>query len=173
MLCPENRLERLPLLLLLLRRRLLLMDTKFVLFVCVENACRSLMAEAAFNAAPPSGWRAISAGTRPARSAFPRTAAMLEEVGLALPAHPPRTLSPELIDQARIRVTMGCLDDASCPVHLKTRELRDWALPDPAKLNDADFRAVRDQVLTRVEALRQEIGATDRPTLVRVPSGDP
>jgi arsenate reductase (thioredoxin) len=37
-----------------------------ILFVCVENAGRSQMAEGFFNQRyPPKGYRAISAGTRP------------------------------------------------------------------------------------------------------------
>jgi len=133
-----------------------------VLFVCVENSGRSLMAEAIFNADPPPGWRATSAGTSPAATANPRTKAMLEERGFLLPEHPPQLLSPQMMDQARVRITMGCLDDASCPARLKTLELRDWALPDPAKLDDAGFRAVRDQIRSRIEGLRRELTLSDR-----------
>jgi arsenate reductase (thioredoxin) len=135
---------------------------KQVLFICVENAGRSLMAEAMFNANPPPGWRAISAGTRPAPAPNPRTGPMLAEVGLPLPDHPPRLLTPEVSDSAEIRVTMGCLDDASCPAHLKSLELRDWALPDPARLDDSGFREVRDQLADRVRRLRSEIALSER-----------
>ena len=65
------------------------MPDRTVLFVCVENAARSLMAEAMFNANPPAGWRATSAGTQPAAAPNPRTGPMLREVGLELPPHPP------------------------------------------------------------------------------------
>lgn len=135
---------------------------KTVLFICIENAGRSLMAEAIFNAAPPPGWIATSAGTRPASVPNPRTGAMLAELGLALPNHPPRNLTREMMDDARQRVTMGCLDDASCPAHLKGLELRDWALPDPGQLDDAGFRSVRDEIAQRVEGLRRELVLSDR-----------
>lgn len=128
--------------------------TPTVLFVCVENAARSLMAEALFNASAPPGWRAISAGTQPAARANPRTAAMLEELGVAMPAHAPRALAPEESKHADVRVTMGCLDHASCPAHLKDRPLLDWALPDPARLDDDGFRKVRDEIQAKVEALK-------------------
>jgi arsenate reductase (thioredoxin) len=157
--------ELLLLLLLLWRPQvLLLMEKKVVLFICVENACRSLMAEAMFNADPPEGWEATSAGTSPARSANPRTRPMLEEIGLALPAHAPSPLTDLLMDKARIRVTMGCLDDASCPAHLKGLDLRDWALPDPAKLDDAGFRRIRDRLRSHVRGLRTELVLQDRRT---------
>lgn len=128
-----------------------------VLFVCVENACRSLMAEAMFNHDPPPGWVAVSAGTRPAAQPNPRTEAMLREVGLRLPDHPPRLLTDAVMSSARTVVTMGCLDSDSCPAGLKTIEVRDWALPDPAKLDDEGFRRVRDQLADRVRRLRLEL----------------
>jgi arsenate reductase (thioredoxin) len=158
---PPDRLRLLPLLLLLLRR-LLLMGENLVLFVCVENACRSLMAEAIFNTHPPPGWRAVSAGTRPAAAANPRTGPLLQEVGVTLPRHAPQSLSNDLMDRARFRITMGCVDDASCPAHLKSLELQDWDLPDPAKLDDAGFRGVRDRLVARIEGLRREIVLLDR-----------
>ena len=128
-----------------------------VLFICVQNACRSLMAEAMFNAAAPAGWKAESGGVRPAKAPNARTGRMLTEVGLELPNHAPQLVTAEGMDRATIRVTMGCLDDASCPARLKTLELRDWGLPDPSKLDDAGFRKVRDELLQRVDALRAEI----------------
>ncbi|MGA8710965.1 MAG: low molecular weight phosphatase family protein [Thermoplasmata archaeon] len=135
---------------------------KVVLFICVGNSGRSLMAEAMFNANPPEGWTAISAGTSPAASANPRTGTMLRELGLELPPHPPQLLTPEMMDGARVRVTMGCLDDASCPARLKTLELRDWALPDPAHLDDDGFRQVRDRIAGSVKGLRTELVLTER-----------
>jgi arsenate reductase (thioredoxin) len=133
---------------------------RLVLFVCVGNAGRSLMAEAIFNADPPPGWRAESAGTEPARQPNPRTAPLLAEIGLTLPAHPPRRLTPELIDAAAVRVTMGCLDRESCPARLKQVPLEDWELPDPAALDDAGFRSVRDRIRERVARLRADLAAS-------------
>lgn len=138
-----------------------------VLFVCVENACRSLMAEAIFNADPPPGWRARSAGTRPADRPNPRTEPMLREIGLALPRHPPELLTPEAVAAADLRVSMGCLDDASCPVHLARAVLRDWSLDDPARRDDAGFREVRDRLVELVHDLRAELLRADRASAAR------
>ena len=133
-----------------LLRRLLLTAPRIVLFVCVENAARSLMAESVFNADPAPGWRATSAGTRPGPAPNPRTAPMLSEVGLGLPDHPPQLLTPSLMDRATLPITMGCLDDRSCPAHLKALDPRDWNLPDPATMDDSGFREVRDRIVTLV-----------------------
>jgi arsenate reductase len=138
------------------------MPEKTVLFVCVENAGRSLMAEAVFNANPPPGWRAISGGTRPAEGPNPRTGRMLAEIGLELPDHPPQLATPELIAASTVRITMGCLDDSSCPANLKILKMVDWALPDPARLDDAGARRVRDEIRERVRGLRAELVLRDR-----------
>jgi len=138
------------------------MTEKTVLFVCIENACRSLMAEAMFNANPPAGWRATSAGTQPAASPNARTAGMLGELSLGLPSHGPQALTEEMMNDARVVITMGCLDSASCPARLKTIKVTDWALPDPAPLDDAGFRRVRDELQSRVEGLRRELNLSEK-----------
>jgi len=51
-------------------------DLKNVLFVCVENSCRSQMAEAFFNSLAPSGLRATSAGTKPSEGVNPQAVAV-------------------------------------------------------------------------------------------------
>lgn len=144
-----------------------------VLFVCVENACRSLMAEAMFNAIAPPGWKAVSAGTAPAQAANPRTGPMLEELGMSLPRHPPQALTSEGMVGASVRITMGCLDDASCPARLKSLGVVDWGLPDPAKLDDAGFRRVRDDLQARVTALARELRRPPRGSSGGSPFGGP
>ncbi|HEV2449057.1 MAG TPA: low molecular weight phosphatase family protein [Thermoplasmata archaeon] len=138
---------------------LLLSSGRTVLFVCVGNAGRSLMAEAIFNADPPTGWIAESAGTEPAAHTNPRTEAMLREIGIPMPAHPPQLLTNAMIDRASRRFTMGCLDRQSCPARLKGAPLTDWQLPDPAGLDDTGFRRVRDEIRSRVAVLRSELSA--------------
>ncbi len=91
---------------------------------------------------------------------------MLKEIGLPLPLHPPQLLTPEAMDESRVRVTMGCLDDESCPARLRTRPVQDWALPDPAKLDDVGFRRVRDALAARVADLTRELSRSDRRRLL-------
>ncbi|HYA70103.1 MAG TPA: low molecular weight phosphatase family protein [Thermoplasmata archaeon] len=138
------------------------MPERTVLFICVENACRSLMAEAMFNWNPASGWRALSAGTQPAAAPNPRTEGMLREIGLEMPSHRPQLLTDEMMAISKVIVTMGCLDSASCPAKLKAIEVRDWALPDPEKLDDAGFRQVRRDLQAHVEGLRRELALADK-----------
>lgn len=139
------------------------MTDRTVLFICVENAGRSLMAEAIFNAHRPEGWTATSAGTAPSTAPNPRTGPMLGEIGLPLPGHPPQRLTERMMTEAAVRVTMGCLDSDSCPARLKTLELIDWGLRDPARLDDAGFREVRDEIRDRVERLVRDLRRREQP----------
>ena len=72
-----------------------------VLFVCVENTFRSVLSEALFNAAPPPGWRAESAGVQAAAAINPVVVDLLAEIGIRLGPKTPRTVTPELIAAAR------------------------------------------------------------------------
>jgi protein-tyrosine-phosphatase len=119
-----------------------------VLFVCVENSCRSQMAEGFARAAGMT--EAWSAGSRPSGQVNPRAAAFMKEKGVDLAAHRSKGLDALPPGEWDLVVTMGCGD--ACPsVRAKARE--DWALPDPKSLDDAAFRAVRDEIEARVKAL--------------------
>jgi arsenate reductase (thioredoxin) len=122
-----------------------------VIFACVENAGRSQMAAAFFNAlANPARARAISAGTAPAARIHTEVVAAMQEVGFDLHAATPQLLTAELASVAHLLVTMGCGD--TCPV---VRGLRreDWSLPDPKGKAPDQVRAIRDEIRRRVERL--------------------
>lgn len=87
---------------------------------------------------------------------------MLAEIGLTLPSHPPLLLTEGMMRSADVVVTMGCLDSQSCPARLKSMPLRDWALTDPAALDDLGFRRVRDEIRAHVTALQQELARGER-----------
>ena len=122
-----------------------------VLFACVHNAGRSLMAAAFFNAlADPAKARAISAGTRPAERINPVVVEAMREVGVDLSDGRPQQLTPELAAAAQWLVTMGCGDQ--CPVMPGARRA-DWPLDDPAGQSLERVRAIRDDIQSRVRAL--------------------
>ncbi len=122
-----------------------------VLFACVHNAGRSQMAAAFFNAlVNPLVARAISAGTAPAKRVNPEVAAAMREAGISLEQAAPRKLTPELAGEAQWLITMGCGDE--CPVVPGVRR-DDWPLDDPAALDPAGVRRVRDEIRARVAEL--------------------
>ena len=61
---------------------ILLKTGKAILYVCVENAGRSQMAEAFFNKYAPKGYKAISAGTKPVSQIHPLAVKVMREVGI-------------------------------------------------------------------------------------------
>lgn len=126
-----------------------------VLFVCVENANRSQMAEAFARIHGGAQVEAHSAGSRPSGVINPKAVRFMGELGYDLSAHGSKSLDEiDGIDFDAV-VTMGCGD--SCPwVPAKRRE--DWALQDPKHMEDDAYRTVRDDISARVKRLLIELG---------------
>jgi arsenate reductase len=121
-----------------------------VLFVCVQNAGRSQIAEAFFQRAADAGHSARSAGTRPADAIHEGVVEAMHEVGVDLTGKKPRRLGREDAEWADIVVAMGCGDE--CPLVPGTRYV-DWDLEDPAGKSTSEVRAIRDEIRRQVDAL--------------------
>jgi protein-tyrosine-phosphatase len=122
---------------------------KRVLFVCVENANRSQMAEAFAHMFGGDDVEALSAGSRPSGVINPKAIRFMAELDYDLAAQASKSLD-DIDGEFDAVVTMGCGD--ACPwVPAKRRE--DWALPDPKDMDDDGYRAVRDDIGARVRAL--------------------
>lgn len=127
-----------------------------VVFACVHNAGRSQMAAAFFNAlADPQRTGALSAGTEPADRVHPEVVEAMREVGIDLTDARPRLLTGELVEGARLLITMGCAE--ACPVVPGLRR-DDWPIEDPKGLPPERVRAIRDQIRARVLSLIAEEG---------------
>jgi arsenate reductase len=118
-----------------------------VLFVCVQNAGRSQMAQALWEM---RGGAARSAGSRPAQRVHPEVVAVMRELGVDLAARVPRALTTDDAQWADVVVTMGCGD--ACP-YVPGRRYLDWELADPAGLGVDEVRAVRDEIRRRIDEL--------------------
>ncbi len=114
-----------------------------VLFVCLQNAGRSQMAQALYER---RGGSARSAGTTPAASVHPEVAALMPE----LAARTPKRLEQADAEWADIVVTMGCGD--ACPV-IPGKQYLDWDLQDPAGQSVETVRSIRDEIERRVADL--------------------
>jgi arsenate reductase len=126
-----------------------------VLFVCVQNAGRSQMAEALFERAAGDEHEALSAGSRPAERVHPEVMEVLREIGVDLAGREPRGLDRTDLEWADLVVTMGCGDE--CPV-IPGKRYVDWELEDPAGRPLDEVRAVRDQIEGRIATLLSELG---------------
>ena len=118
-----------------------------VLFVCVENAGRSQIAQALYER---RGGEARSAGSRPASELHRAVVEALGEVGIDVSGRTPRALRHEDVEWADLVVTMGCGD--ACPV-LPGKEYLDWNLADPAGLCLEEVRELRGVIEQRVSSL--------------------
>ena len=126
-----------------------------VLFVCVQNAGRSQIAEALFTRAAQGRHEARSAGTVPAARVHPPVVEALNETGIDVAGRVPRRLEMRDTEWADVVVTMGCGDE--CP-YVPGKRYVDWELPDPAGLPVEEVRAIRDVIAERVAKLVRELG---------------
>jgi arsenate reductase (thioredoxin) len=124
---------------------------KTVLFACIHNAGRSLIAAALFNRlADGSVAHAISAGTEPAARVHPEVQAVMLELGIDLSGSKPQKLTEELTRVAILLVTMGCGE--ACPV-VSGLQRDDWAIADPKSEPIEQVRQIRDEIAQRVREL--------------------
>ena len=124
-----------------------------VLFVCIGNQGRSLMAEWLFRRAAGGRHEARSAGSSPGTAAHPQVLEALSELGVDAGDHLPHKLESE--DVAWADVVVATCDDA-CPV-IPGKRYVSWQLPDPKDLPLEQVRAIRDQIEQRVGELVQEL----------------
>lgn len=103
-----------------------------ILFLCTGNSCRSALAEATFNHLAPRGWRAISAGSRPAGFVHPRALALLEREGIS--AQGLRSKSWDDLGELPDVVITVCASAAgeTCPAYLGPVMRAHWGVDDPA-----------------------------------------
>lgn len=124
-----------------------------VLFVCVANAGRSLIAERLFRQAAAGRHEARSAGSQPGSAPHPLVVEALREQGVDVADRRPCPLDQALLDWADV-VVATC--DEACPALSGTRYLR-WQLADPQGRPLAEVRAVRDEIAARVAELVREL----------------
>jgi arsenate reductase len=123
---------------------------KRVVFVCIENSCRSQMAEAFARLYGQGVIEPYSAGSLSSGQVNPKAIQSLAEVGYDLSTHRSKSLSEIPAVEYDVVVTMGCGD--ACPmVRGKIRE--DWNIPDPKDMSLLEFKVVRDLIETQVKEL--------------------
>lgn len=129
------------------------MNKPLYLFVCVENSCRSQMAQGIFNHLTDKAV-AESAGTLASGQINPMAAEMMKERGIDISSQYSKKLTPEMVEQAYKVVTMGCID--SCPYAPAEKTIK-WDIPDPKGKEKDFFIHVRNVVEEQiVDLLKQE-----------------
>jgi arsenate reductase (thioredoxin) len=132
-----------------------------VLFVCVENAGRSQIAEGFFKKYAPEDYEATSGGTRPVSQINPVAMQVMKEVGIDIGTQRPKILTEDTIKNSSIRVNMGCIEKESCPT-LFIHNMLDWKIEDPKDKPIEKVRQIRDVIEERVKELVANLSQTNK-----------
>ena len=123
---------------------------KRVIFVCVENSCRSQMAEGFAQHHGQGNILSSSAGTAPAEQVDELAIRVMKESGIDISHHKPKKIDDDMIAHSDVVVTLGCCSaEELCPVFYHGHKI-DWNIPDPKGGSIETFRKVRDSIEKQV-----------------------
>jgi arsenate reductase len=125
-----------------------------IVFVCVENAGRSLMAQGFAEVLGKGRLEVYSAGSRPSSHINPLAIEVMKEKGIDLSSRHPKGLNDLPPVEMDYLITMGC--EETCPA-VSARKIIEWEIPDPKGKPIEFCREVRDMIETKVGALLEEI----------------
>jgi arsenate reductase len=132
-----------------------------ILFLCTGNSCRSILAEATFNALAPDGMKAMSAGSKPTGEVHPRSIALLKREGISTEGYHSKSWN-DLPTTPDIVITVcGNAAGETCPAYLGNVIRAHWGVEDPAKATgteqeiDAAFEKAYSILRKRIEAFLQ------------------
>ena len=135
---------------------------KKVLFICRGNVGRSQMASELFNSINTT--KSDSAGTNPkfpeltvgeiptAKNAF----VVMQELGLDITQNTRRRITPEILDNYDIAICMA-EPDTMPDFLIHSPKLEMWSIVDPADMDLADTRQIRDQIFAKVKELSAKL----------------
>ncbi len=125
-------------------------EKKSVLFVCLENSCRSQIAEGLLNKHAGKQIEAYSAGSTPSGKINPKALNCMNEIGYDLSSHSSKSLEEVPDIKYEWAITMGCGD--YCP-QIAAKHREDWKLPNPADFPESEFASLRNLIEKRVVQL--------------------
>lgn len=127
-------------------------DLKKILFVCVENAGRSQIAEGFFRKYAPKGYEPVSGGTKPTSEINPIVAEIMKEIGINLDKQKPKVLTSEIIKDSTLTINMGCMDKNECPA-IFIQNFIEWNIEDPKGKPIDKVREIRNTIELKVRDL--------------------
>jgi len=118
-----------------------------IVFVCVENSCRSQIAEGFAKFYGKGRVEAFSAGSRPSGKINQTAVDVMKEIGVDISKQESKGFDALPYKEFDVLVTMGCGDE--CPF-VPAKKRIDWKIPDPKGKPVEFFREVRDQIREKV-----------------------
>lgn len=132
--------------------------TRTVLFLCTGNSCRSIVAEATFNALAGPEWFAMSAGSHPTGAVHPRSLTLLRREGIATEGLHSKSWDDLPAVPDLVITVCGNAAGETCPAYLGPAVRAHWGVEDPAKATgsdaeiDAKFEQAYRTLRVRIEA---------------------
>ncbi|MFA5389476.1 MAG: phosphate signaling complex protein PhoU [Candidatus Omnitrophota bacterium] len=120
---------------------------KKVLFICVQNSCRSQMAEGFAKALGKDAMEVYSAGSKPRGTVDPLAIQVMKEAGIDIRGQRSKgfnEVSHIKFDQV---ISMGCAD--VCPFFPANEHTR-WQIEDPKGKDIETYRKVRDEIKNKI-----------------------
>jgi arsenate reductase (thioredoxin) len=133
---------------------------KTILFVCVENAGRSQMAEGFFRKYAPEGFEPLSAGTKPTSQINPLAIQVMNEIGLDISNQKSKDLTEDMMRNSDKIINMGCMDKNFCPT-LFIPKVIDWGIEDPKYKPIEQVRKIRDEIERRIMELATDVSVVE------------
>ena len=129
-------------------------ETKKILFVCVQNASRSQMAQGFAETFGKGRVEVYSAGSRPSSQINPLASEVMKEKGIDLSGRRPKGLNDLPPVEMDYLVTMGC--EETCPA-VPAKKIIEWEIPDPKGKPIDEVRRIRDMLEVKVKMLLKEV----------------
>jgi len=127
---------------------------KTILFVCIENSCRSQMAEGIANYFENPTLKAYSAGSRPSGKVNPNAIEVMKEINIDIALAHSKGFDSLPTKKFDYVVTLGCKD--TCPFVPAQLQI-DWQIPDPKEKGTEFFRKVRDMIKEKIHQLTKKL----------------
>ena len=125
-----------------------------IVFVCVENARRSQMAQGFAESLGQGKVEVYSAGSHPASQIDPLIIEVMKEKGIDLSSRHPKGLNDLPSVEMDYLINMGC--EETCPAVL-AKKIIEWQIPDPKGKPIDEIRRIRDMLEAKVKALLEEV----------------
>lgn len=127
---------------------------KKILFVCVENSCRSQMAEGLANNLGKGIVKAYSAGSKPSGKVNPNAINVMKEIGIDISVAQSKGFCDVNSINFDYAVTLGCKD--TCPFIPADKHI-EWDIEDPVGKSVDVFIATRDAIEAKVSELMENL----------------
>ena len=130
-----------------------------ILFICIHNSARSVMAQAFINRLCGNKYQAQSAGIEPG-TLNPLVVEAMAEIGIDVSGHQPRAVADVIANGPKFAYAITVCDETSaerCPVFPGPTERLHWGFADPSALGGtrqeklAATRQIRDQIKSHIE----------------------